>query len=273
MPGRESEGRDLIKLRLVGPSSDQQHLVFTSKKRGRRGSHLVAVDRKLLAAVGDLVKKRQQASKTGKARALAEEQPRLAPRDIQRLLRAGRPVDQVAKEAGVSVGYVEQFQTPVLYERLGIVRQAQLRHIEKARLGYSSLPLGEAVLRNLRARRVRLDEDELDRAWSATRTDTQPWVVSLTYRYRGRPQRAMWRYNPATNELEAGNRLAVDLGWITDGREAPEQRPRSATRRKPAKRAAPGRTTSSRAARSRRAPAKARRRAPARGRASTRRRA
>lgn len=253
----------MIKLRLIGTSSDEQHLVFTSKKKGRRGSHLVPVDGKLLAAVGDLVKKRQAASKTSKARALAEEQPRLAPRDIQRLLRAGRPVDQVAKEAGVSVAYVEQFQTPVLYERLGIVRQAQLRHIEKARLGYSSLPLGEAVLRNLRARRVRLDEDELDRAWSATRTDTQPWVVSLTYRYRGRPQRAVWRYNPATNELAAGNRLAVDLGWIANGREVAEPRPRSTTRRRTTKRRSPS-------ARTRRSSTTTRRPAPARRRTSTR---
>ena len=43
---------------------------------------------------------------------------------------------------------------------------------------------GEAVARNLRARRVRITEDELKAAWDASRSDSQPWVITLTFASR-----------------------------------------------------------------------------------------
>lgn len=246
----------MIKLRLVGKSSDNSHLIFTSKKRGRRGSHLVAVDEKLFAALEEVVRERRRAERGGVRLAASRQQaarpePKLPPREIQRRLRAGAAPERVAKEAGVGVDYVAQFQTAVMYERMGVVQQARTRRLQKARLGHSGLPLGEAVSRNLRARRVRLDEDDFERAWDATRQESQPWVISLTFRYRGRLQRAVWRYNPQNHDLVAANRLANDLGWVPNGQPVEREAPARASGRQPS-RGRRGRKPSPRAAKARR---------------------
>ena len=153
---------------------------------------------------------------------------KLAPRDVQRLLRAGKPVEQVAKQAGVDVAWIERFLGPVLDERAVAIRDSQNARLEKPRLGLSSLPLGEAVARNLRARRVRISDDELKAAWDASRSDSQPWVISLTFPYRGREQRAVWRFDPRTGEVSrrepARERCRLGGGLATPGRRRPALR-------------------------------------------------
>lgn len=225
----------MIKLRLVGSSTDLDHLIFTSRKTGRRGSHLVVIDDKLFKALEDVVRKRR-VKQAGEPRKPPPE-PKLAPRDVQRLLRAGRSVDQVAKMAGTDVTWVERFLGPVLDERAVAIQSFQRTRLDKPRLGASGAPLGESVERNLRARRVKLTPEELDRSWDASRVDTQPWVITLTFPFRGREQRAVWRYDPHTREVIAGNRLGGDLGWIPDGRRPP-----------PAAQAAPAKSGSTRTA-------------------------
>ena len=209
----------MIKLRVVGSSNDLENLILTSRKQGRRGSHVVAIDEKLFRALEDVVRKRRAKEKGEQPRRVATE-PKLAPREVQRLLRAGRPVDQVAKLAGMDVAWIERFLGPVLDERTVAIQDSQRARLEKPRLGLSSLPLGEAVARNLRARRVRMTEDELNAAWDASRADSQPWVISLRFPYRGREQRAVWRFDPRTGEVSAANRLGSDVGWVADSRRA-----------------------------------------------------
>ena len=53
----------------------------------------------------------------------------------------------------------------------------------------------------MRARRVKITEEELAEAWDASRVDSGPWTVSLTFPYRGRSQRAIWRYDPHRREV------------------------------------------------------------------------
>src|SRR6266568_2364449 len=119
----------VIDLKLVGASTDLEHLVFSTKKSGRRGSHVAAIDERTIA-----------------------------------------------------------------------IQDSQKARLEKPRLGMSGAPLGESVARNLRARRVKITESDLADAWDASRVDNQPWVISVTFSYRGREQRANWRYNPHTRE-------------------------------------------------------------------------
>src|SRR5439155_7010471 len=114
--------------------------------------------------------------------------------------------------------YVEQFLTPVLYERDGVIQEAQGLYQEQQRLGPSSLPHGEAVAANLASRRVRMDEDALADAWTATRQEGQPWVVILTFPFRGRARTARWRFDQRTHSLEPVNKLAIDVGWIGGSR-------------------------------------------------------
>lgn len=212
----------MIKLRLIGPSSDLESVVLSSKPRGKRGSHLLKVDDRLLKSLEELLIQRRkrkvdeerQAARPGGPR----EMPRIPPREIQRLLRAGRSPQQVAQVAGVDLQYVEQFSTPVLYERAGIIRDVQGAVLEKQRKGVSGAPLGEAVARNLRQRRVKMSAEEFQRRWDATRADGQPWSVSFTFVFRGRERRAVWRFEPQRRRLQAANAVAADVGWVPDGR-------------------------------------------------------
>jgi len=281
----------LIKLRVVGSSNDLENLILTSRKQGRRGSHVVQIDEKMFRILEDVVRKRRAKEKGEQPARRVSADSKLAPRDVQRLLRAGKSVEQVAKQAGVDVAWIERFLGPVLDERAVAIRDSQNARLEKPRLGLSSLPLGEAVARNLRARRVRISDDELKAAWDASRSDSQPWVISLTFPYRGREQRAVWRFDPRTGEVSAGNRLGSDVGWVADSRRpaAPSRssRPRPAARRpaskKPAAKKAPARKSAAKksAAKKRRAAPKrkvaktttAKRRTPAKSRKPAKRRA
>lgn len=269
----------MIKLRVVGSSNDHENLILTSRKQGRRGSHVVAIDEKLFRILEDVVRKRRALDKQEAPRKSAAES-KLAPRDVQRMLRAGRPVDQIARMAGMPVAWIERFLGPVLDERTVAIQDSQRARLEKPRLGLSNLPLGEAVARNLRARRVRISDAELAAMWDASRADAQPWVISLTFPYRGREQRAVWRFDPRTGEVAAANRLGSDIGWVAQARRAAAPSPKSASpkkatsKRKPAAKRKPAKATRKPAAR-RKAPAKrkpaTRRKAPARRKSATKR--
>jgi hypothetical protein len=271
-PARRPGSRPLIKLRVVGSSNDLENLILTSRKQGRRGSHVVQIDEKMFRILEDVVRKRRAKQKGEQPARRVSADSKLAPRDVQRLLRAGKSVEQVAKQAGVDVAWIERFLGPVLDERAVAIRDSQNARLEKPRLGLSSLPLGEAVARNLRARRVRISDDELKAAWDASRSDSQPWVISLTFPYRGREQRAVWRFDPRTGEVSAGNRLGSDVGWVADSRRpaAPStsSRSRSAARRpaskKPAAKKAPARKSATKKSAAKKSTAKKRRAAPKR---------
>ena len=225
----------MIKLKLVGASTDLEHLVFRTAKGGRRGSHVSEIDDKLFRVLEDVVRKRRAKEKgqPPPAKKPAAE-PKLAPREVQRLLRAGRTVESVARSAGMEVTWVERFLGPVLDERTIAIQGSQRARLEKPRLGLSGLPLGDSVARNLRARRVKITDAELADAWDASRVDNQPWTITLTFPYRGRDQKTTWRYDPYARELSSVNRLASDVGWVPDGRR-PAAAPRpSAARAKAA---------------------------------------
>lgn len=241
----------MIKLRLVGSSDDLKNLVLSAKPRGKRGSHMLAVDEKLFRVLEDLVRQRRRKEREDSRPRLPEprQEPKIPPREIQRLLRAGKRPADVAKEAEVDIAYVEQFHPPILYERDGIIRDALNAVLSKQRLGRSALPLGEAVVENLRVRKVNLTDEEIAGRWSAVRADSQPWTITFTFSYRG-TRRAVWRYNPQKRELLAANSVAADIGWVSNGKRA-----RAASRPSIVPKAAAARPAT-KAARRRRKPAK-----------------
>ncbi|MCA1830269.1 MAG: septation protein SepH [Actinomycetota bacterium] len=249
----------MIKLRVVGATPENDALVLSNKPKGRKGSHVLPIDGRLITVLQgafDRNRDNEPRQPTSKALPTAVEPPRVAPRELQRMLRAGQSIRQVARATGVDEGYIEQFYPPVLYEIDGIVREAQGLSIEKARRGVSGLPLGEAVDRNLAQRRIRLSDDELARAWSATRREGQPWQITLTFPYRGRSHKAVWMFDPRTRELTATNKAALDIGWVAEGArpvvrdEAPNRTSRKPARaRKASTRKKPARKTAKRTAR------------------------
>lgn len=215
---------DVIKLRLVGASADLANLIYTSAKKGRRGSHMAAIDDKLYDVLEDvyLKKKRQQKAQAEVKKATEPRvESKIAPRDIQKMLRAGRTPDAIAKLAGVPVTFVQRFSGPVRDEQLGIIQEFQTLRFTKQRLGESAAPVGDAVARNLRARHVDLDADELADSWTATRTDGNPWTVALRFRARGREMRAAWKFDPSSRTITAANPLAADLAYVSRASRAP----------------------------------------------------
>ncbi len=93
-------------LHVVATSEDGRHVVLATRRNASTGQYRVAVDDRLAAAL------------RGEAPApdVAPSAP-LSPRDIQRRLRAGESVEQIARSAGVPVERVERYAGPVLAER------------------------------------------------------------------------------------------------------------------------------------------------------------
>jgi hypothetical protein len=229
----------VIELRVVGSSDDQTQLLLSDSARGRRGKFAVAIDRELLSVLQAAV----YARRDGTRREALEDAPdsaptafpgpKVAPREIQRLLRAGMSVERVAEVLDCDEDLVERFLTPILYERSGVIKDVQRLSIEKSRLGTSGLPVFEAIEVNLAARRIRLTEEQYFDSWDATREEGQPWKLTFEFDFRGR-QVARFEYDPRTGEVEATNKVALDLAWVPQGTEKaniPPPMPAAAKRR------------------------------------------
>lgn len=276
-------GGPLQKLHLVGLTTDLRGLILSARKGAKTGGFVVPIDARLLAVIADTLTRRNGEEPDGDEVALAQETeaarpapPRpesaLNPREIQARLRAGRSVEEVAKEARVDAAWVERFAPPIEAEQGRVVDKAVELHYTKPRVGTSALPLAAAVRRNLVDRGVRLPDDEFRAAWTAYHLEDTRWAVRFRYRSRGRAQLAEWEVDLADGGLAARNRLGGQLAHASARRRSrtiaasPTTPPRPAAkpvRKRPltAKKAAPRSTKSASAkkgATMKRAPARPR---------------
>lgn len=139
---------------------------------------------------------------------------RMTAAEIQTLLRAGRSVRAVAKLSGATLDWVRRLDETIEMERIAVVRQLLGAHLTRDRLGESEVPVGEAILGNLRKRRVRFPERVLETGWAASRPRGKEWRVRFSYRYRDKIRRADWSYDPRTGEVLALNATGAELGWV-----------------------------------------------------------
>jgi hypothetical protein len=139
---------------------------------------------------------------------------RLTAAEIQTLLRAGQSARSVARLAGATLDWVKRLDETIEMERIAVVRQLLGAHLTRDRLGESDVPVGQAILENLRRRRVRFPERVLETGWSASRPRGKEWRVRFTYRYRDKPRRADWSYDPRSGEVMALNATGAELGWV-----------------------------------------------------------
>lgn len=146
---------------------------------------------------------------------------KLTAAEIQALLRAGRSARSVAGLAGARLEWVQRLDETIQMERIAVVRQLLGAHLARDRHGKSELPVGEAILTNLRKRRVRFPERVLEKGWSASRPRGKEWRVRFTYRFRDKQRRADWSYDPRTGEVLALTTTAVNLGWVPPTSPAP----------------------------------------------------
>lgn len=152
---------------------------------------------------------------------VARSRQKLTAAEIQALLRAGRSARSVAGLAGARLEWVQRLDETIQMERIAVVRQLLGAHLARDRHGKSELPVGEAILTNLRQRRVRFPERVLEKGWSASRPRGKEWRVRFTYRFRDKQRRADWSYDPRTGEVLALTTTAVNLGWVPPTSPAP----------------------------------------------------
>ena len=213
------------KLHFVGFTPDLDGLILTDREGSTSGSHVVALDDRLLQVMSDAGRVRSAANAVQPGndarRAASRQGSALSPRELQDRLRAGWTVEEVAKEAGTDVAWVNRFAAPVRAEQAQVVNRARELVFDKARLGPSILPLGASVQRNLLERGLRLPDDELETLWSAFQLSDGLWVVRFAYTSRGRRQQAEWIVDLATGRLQARDRLASQLGHVAQGRAMP----------------------------------------------------
>ncbi|HVL80737.1 MAG TPA: septation protein SepH [Actinomycetota bacterium] len=197
-----------------------------------------------------------------------KQESRLSLREVQSLLREGRSVKDVADLAGVDEAWVERFTGPVMHEVRGVVAMTRAAYQQRARLGPSGLPVGDAVVRNLQDRKATQQTLEgIDEGWDARRTRTGLWRVRLRFTHRGKRRAAEWDFSKETREVHPRNDLARELGWWPSPETRAAKAVRSSsesedeggtpTRKRPSRKAKP-------AARKRK-PAAARKAAPRKG--------
>jgi hypothetical protein len=209
------------KLHLVGITPDHKGLVLSEYARAKRGELTLDIDDTLLAAIEEA--RRLRARDEGKnlrsaALPTRRDEPAgdgkagssLSPKEIQARLRMGHSVTAVAREAGVTEGWIERFAPPVVAEQAQMVEKAKGLVLAKRGAGPSAEPLGRAVLANVVERGVPASLSELDSAWRAYQRDDGTWAVTFSFVQRGRRQTAEWILTGV--ELTARNRLAAELG-------------------------------------------------------------
>ena len=224
------------RLHPVGFTTDLDGLIFSTRKGSKSGSYVVIIGEDLMdklneaqrlrngapagaAPYPDRAQEERDRDRERESRgARGRPQSALTPREIQARLRAGRSIDEVAREAEVGQEWVERFAAPIIAEQAKVIELAQSLRSLKARLGESAMPLGDSVAVNLLDRGVRLMKEEFDEGWSTYQLHDRIWLVQFLYRSRGRPQQAAWQLDIGERTVTARDRLASDLGYVTPNR-------------------------------------------------------
>lgn len=193
----------------MGFTTDGDGLILAARRDASRGGFLMALDDETVAVLRRALDARGSSPPSGPSASS------LSVREVQSRLRRGRTVKQVAAEAGVDAAWVERFAPPVRAELRAVVDRARLGRVERARLGPSALPVGEALLRNLADRGAPISADELEDCWRAHQLGDGRWSVACSFPYRGRAVRLSLVTSPAGNEVLAADEAARRWAYVT----------------------------------------------------------
>ena len=131
----------------------------------------------------------------------------LTPREIQARIRAGEPLAEVARAAGMGVEWVEPFAAPVLAEREFIAGQAQSHPVRRGAETIAHRTLAQVVEDRLASRRV--DADTV--AWDAWKIEARRWLVSVDYDSGKSHREARFIYDASGRFSTADN---DDARWL-----------------------------------------------------------
>lgn len=180
----------MTELRFIGV---EDGCLIVSGDDGRQ--HRVRIDDALREAVRPRPAERREA-------------PKVPPREIQQLIRAGRSVDEVVEMTGAEAADVARFEGPIRAERDYIVEQARSVPV---RMRAEVDPLGEGAtfgsalderLETLGAAKVR---------WDAWKDPEEGWQVELGFAVDELERDARWSYEPKSRSLTPRNPAATTL--------------------------------------------------------------
>ncbi|MDR1034163.1 MAG: DUF3071 domain-containing protein [Bifidobacteriaceae bacterium] len=179
-------------------------------------TYAVKVDAELRFAVLSLRDKETQ--KKGK----------LSLQNVQKFLRQGLSVSELVKLTGIEATRIEKYNIPIIREKQYAISEFQKVDV-RVKNGVTQI---KKLLSDVFEKR---DYEQLE--WVATRNDTNPWEIILTYapRSHGNTKRskidtrsAVWSWNPRTNLVRTLNKDAEDLFQeIKDAQEALNEDARS----------------------------------------------
>ncbi|MFK5584262.1 septation protein SepH [Serinicoccus sp. LYQ131] len=138
----------------------------------------------------------------------------VSPRDVQAMIRAGQPAEDVATSTGWDLDRVRRFEGPVLAEREHLVGLAQRAPVRASGRTDGSHTLDRRVQERLQSRGVDLTAV----SWDAARGEAHgPWTVIVAFAAGGRERRAAWHYDVRSRSLES---LDDEARWLSEDEQA-----------------------------------------------------
>jgi len=129
---------------------------------------------------------------------------RVAPREVQALIRSGLTAAQVAEQTGEPLDYIQRFEGPVIAEREYVVTAARTVPVSVGADGDGGGSFGAVIdsrLDELGATRVR---------WSSRKKD-QHWVVTVDFLDGEVERSARWTFEPKKSTLVPADHEAQSL--------------------------------------------------------------
>jgi hypothetical protein len=148
---------------------------------------------------------------------VANDEPTVSIKEVQRLLRAGHTADQIARENNISIEKVERFAGPILSERIYIIDQAQQIVIRKEG-GRDAVTLLGVVISRLAPRNI--DISEL--SWDTWRLEDGTWTIELHYPNSSGVGIAQWSFDAVVRTVTS---MDENARWMMGDEPAPRQLP------------------------------------------------
>ena len=145
---------------------------------------------------------------------IPESDRKIAPKEIQTLIRSGMSAEDIMASTGVSVEHIRRFEGPVLAEREHIVRSALSVPVHTA-MDTDALSQG-TTFGTVIAERLS-GVDAVDQRWTSWKESTGGgWVVALAFTAEQIDHDARWRYEPKKAILAPLNSEAITLSQQGD---------------------------------------------------------
>jgi hypothetical protein len=135
-------------------------------------------------------------------------------REIQRRLRAGESMEQVAREGHLTIEKVERFSGPIMQEREYILDRARELVMRKD-IHRIEMTFADVAIAKLAPRGVDIDQI----SWNTWRLLDGTWHIELSYPNRDGNSVATWNFDLARRALDASD---ANGAWLID-EDAPAQ--------------------------------------------------